>query len=261
MRPKLIPLILILLFLVSCQSAPPESDVVVEAPAVDPPPADTEVPPTDAPTDIPQPTETLPPPTNTPLPEGVIFRDDFEGELQPDWEWENEDIFKWALTDDGWLEIEGQADSLLGDGTQKNLLWRNLPKGDFVISAHLIANPSENFHQATIYIYENPENYIAINRGFCDICETGGGGFYMEYKIDQAWGAYQMATDAENVYLRLESKDKTLSGYYATEEGQWERLGRFGDYFEFSKVGIGVTNVQAESVVTGYFDYFEISLP
>lgn len=254
MRTKLIPAILILLFLASCQSGPSEPVLVVEAQDPGPAPADNTVPPTEAPTEIPEPTE-------TPLPEGVLFRDDFEGALQPGWEWDNEDTNKWDLTDDGWLKIEGGANSLLGDGTQKNLLWRDLPSGNFVISVHLRANPSENFHQATIYIYENPENFIAINRGYWNICETGGGGFYMEYKIDQAWGAYQMATDAEDIYLRLESNDKILSGYYATEEGQWERLGRFGDYFEFSKVGIGVTSIHAEAIVTGYFDYFEISLP
>ncbi len=266
MKSKFIPVVFILIFLVSCQSAPPEPDLVVEAPPSD---ASADLPeptqaPTEAPTDAPEPTEMPSLPTPTALPEGVIFRDDFEGELQPGWEWENENIQTWDLTDDGWLEIEGEALSLLGDGTQSNLLWRDLPGGDFVITVHLKANPSENFHQATIYIYEDPNNYIAFNRGFCDICETGGGGFFMEYKIEEinvAWGAYQKATEAEDVYLKLESVDKTISGYYATEEGQWERLGRFGNYFEFSRVGLGVTNINAESVVTGYFDYFEIAQP
>ena len=265
MNKMLIPLIIILIFLVGCQAAPPEPDVVINAPPADDP---TPLPPTEMPTteptEKPQPTDIPPPPTNTPLAEGVLFRDEFDGELQPGWEWENENIFTWDLTDDGWLEIEGEAQSLLGDGYQANLLWRDLPNGDFVITIHLRANPSENFHQATIYIYEDPNNYIAFNRGFCDICETGGGGFFMEYKIEEinvAWGAYSAATEAQDVYLKLESVDKTISGYYATEEGEWIRLGRFGNYFEFSRVGLGVTNINAESVVTGYFDYFEIAEP
>ena len=255
MRTKLLPIVLIALVLAGCGGAE-------EAP----PPTNTPepIPPTEAPeaTQAPEPTNTpLPSPTKTPLPEGVLFRDDFNGELDPSWRWENENPDKWTFTDDGWLEIIGEPDSLLGDNRQNNLLWNKLPVGDFQITVHLKANPYANFHQATIYIYENPTNYIALNRGYCDICDTGGGGFYMEYKIDQAWGAYQKATDAEDVYLRLESKDKILSGYYATEEGQWERIGRFGDYFEFSNVGIGVTNVGTEDAVIGVFDYFEISLP
>ena len=80
-------------------------------------------------------------------------------------------------------------------------------------------------------------------------------------KSDAPWGAYQKAIDADDVYLRLESKENILSGFYATEAGEWERLGRFGNYFQFSKVGIGVTNLGAEETLVGLFDFFEISLP
>lgn len=221
---------------------------------------------TAVPTDTPEPTNTLEPtetpkPTLTPLPEGVLFRDDFEGELQPEWEWENENPDRWTITDDGWLQIVGEHDSLLSENTQSNLLWYPLPDGDFVITVHLKTNPFANFHQASIFIYEDAENHITINRGYCDICQTGGGGFYMDYKIGGNWGNYQIATDAEDVFLRLESKDNIISGYYATEPDQWERLGRFGNYFNFQRVGIGVSNVGASEDVVGLFDYFEVSRP
>jgi len=233
-------------------------------------PADTKVPDTAQPeptateelaVDTREPTAIPYQPTLTPLPAGVLFRDDFDGELQPGWEWENENPERWAITDDGWLEIVGEHDSLLGHEYQNNLLWYPLPGGDFVITVHLKTSPYENFQQATIYLYEDPENFIALNRGYCDICQTGGGGFYMEYKIGGKFNAYQIATDAEDVYLRLESKGTILSGYYATEPDQWKRIGRFGDYFDFKNVGIGVTNSGTPNDVIGLFDYFEISLP
>jgi len=44
---------------------------------------------TPLPTNTSLPTET-PKPTVTPLSEGVLFRDNFAGELQPGWEWQNE---------------------------------------------------------------------------------------------------------------------------------------------------------------------------
>lgn len=236
------------------------------APAPTPVPATpvptTQVPPTAEPsaTPIPEPTATLAP-TKTPLPEGVLFRDDFDGAIDPGWEWENENPDRWALTEDGWLQIVGSPSSLLGDGSQENLLWHDLPTGDFVINAHLKALPFENFHQATIYIYEDPDNYIALNRGYCDICPTGGGGFYMEYKVTGNFGAYNVATEADDVYLRLESGNQMISGYYAFEPDGWQRLGRFGNFFDFTRVGIGVSNVGATEDVVGQFDYFEIALP
>ncbi len=213
-------------------------------------------PPTSAPLP-PQPPE----PTRTPLPEGVLFRDDFEGELQPGWEWQYENPAKWTFTDDGWLQIIGERNALLTENRQNNLLWYPLPAGDFVISVHLRTKPFANFHQAAIFIYEDPGNYITINRGYCDLCSTGGNGFYMDYKIAREIGTYMAKADAEDVYLRLESKDNILSGYYAVEPGGWVRLGRFGNYFQFRRVGLGVSSVRALDDVVGLFDYFEISLP
>jgi regulation of enolase protein 1 (concanavalin A-like superfamily) len=256
------------LILSACQSTqlPATEIAVVEQPTNVPQAIHTRIPtntpiPSDTtvPTNTVSPTET-PKPTNTPLPAGILFRDDFNGELQPGWEWQNENPNKWALTDDGWLQIIGEYDSLLG-GHQSNLLWYPLPTGDFVITVHINTKPYENFHQAAIFIYEDPDNYVTINRGYCDVCPTGGNGFYMDYKIGGQWGDYNVATDANNVYLRLESKGDILSGYYATEPEQWNRLGRFGNYFQFKKVGIGVSNCSAADDVIGQFNYFEIALP
>ena len=256
---------MLVLVLAGCAAAPEPTPVPqTEPPPPTQPPAPTELPPPTqppAPTEPPPPTET-PVPTNTPLPEGVLFRDDFNGSLQPGWVWENENPDKWSFSDDGMLQIVGESESLIGNSMyQNNLLWYDLPEGDFMITAHLYTKPFTNFHQATIYIYENPENFVAINRGYCDVCEVGGGGFFMEYKIDSAWGAYQDPSDAEEVWLRLESKDKVLSGYYAITEGDWKRLGRFGNFFQFKRVGIGVTNSGTDEAVLGSFDWFEISVP
>jgi hypothetical protein len=275
----LVPVICALI-LSACQSNQTASVTAVgEQPTIVPLPTDTPVPtdtalPTDTlvptntalPKDTPVPTNTTlptepPNPTNTPLPAGILFRDDFNGELQPGWEWENENPVKWTFTDDGWLQIIGEDDALLSDNRQNNLLWYPLPAGDFAITVHLKTKPIENFQQAAIFIYEDPENYITINRGYCGPCATGGNGFYMDYKISGQFGNYNATTNAEDVYLRLESKGNIISGFYATEPEQWIRLGRFGNYFQFKKVGLGVSNVHAASDVIGLFDYFEISLP
>jgi hypothetical protein len=247
----LVSLLLCLWILSGCQPAPiaPTATAVVVPPTDIPGPTNTSVP-----------TET-PRPANTPLPAGVLFRDDFEDELQPGWEWDGENPAKWSLTGEGALQIIGESNGLLSDNQQNNLLWYPLPAGNVVITVHLKTKPLENFHQAAIFIYEDPENYVTINRGYCDLCSTGGNGFYMDYKIGGEWGDYAVATTADDVYLRLESKDNVISGYYATSPGQWERLGRFGNYFQFKQVGIGVSNIGAASDVVGQFDYFEIGLP
>ncbi len=253
MKTKSIFLVFVLcaLILSACQSTQTTATEAVEiVPATN----------TAAPTNTPLPTET-PRPANTPLPAGVLFRDDFEGSLQSGWEWENENPDKWGFTDDGSLQIIGEFNSLISQSQQSNLLWYALPAGDFVITVHLKTKPFENFHQAAIFIYEDPENYVTLNRGYCDLCLSGGNAFFMDYKINGQVGTYKSATTAEDVYLRLESKDNTISGYFATAPDQWERLGRFGNFFQFKKVGIGVSNANSSNDVVGQFDYFEISQP
>jgi len=129
------------------------------APATEEP---TPIPPAPEPTPVPP---TVPPeptvepsPELTSTPEKQIFRDDFTGELQPGWTWESENPDRWTITDDGWLQIIGEDSSLLADEQQSNLLWMDLPGGDFVITVHMKAQPIVNFQQATLYIYEDPDN-------------------------------------------------------------------------------------------------------
>ena len=265
-RTKRISLIFMvaLLVLTACSTPPPVEPTQPPAPAEEPEP--TAVPPTSPPEPTvepsPEPTPTI---EVTATPENQLFRDDFTGELQPGWEWENENPDLWTFTDDGFLQIMGEDNSLLNEQPQSNLLWRPLPEGDFIVTVHVVTQPLSNFQQATIYLYEDIENYVAINRGYCDLCVDGGNAFYFEFKIGGEFGTYNSPTDATDVYIRLVSEENVISGYYATEPGNWERIGRYGGaYFEFTQVGIGVTNSDpfgSDDDLVGQFDYFEITRP
>lgn len=244
----------------ACQAAPTEASLPTNEPTKIPPsstplPSDTPIP-----SETPLPTET-PIPTNTPLPAGVLFRDDFEGVFQPGWEWENEKPDHWKFSGDGWLQIDGERNSLLTDQVQNNLLWYPLPAGDFAIVAHIKASPTMDFQQVTLYLYEDPSNYVAVNRGFCSFCVAGGGAFFMEYKTSGNVGAYNFVTDADDFYLKITSVGNNISGYFALALDEWVRIGQFGNYFEFMKVGIGVSSVGAADELVGLIDFFEISLP
>ncbi len=258
-RILLICVILSTLFaLGACGGAAPTAE-----PTPMPPPPEPE--PTALPPTVPPEPTIQPSPVPTTTPEKQIFRDDFTGELQPGWEWENEKPDLWTFTDDGWLQISGEDASLLNEQSQSNLLWRPLPSGDFIITIHLKTQPLSNFQQATLYLYEDIENYVALNRGFCDLCVDGGNAFYFEFKISGVFGTYNIPTSATDVYIRLTREGGVISGYYATEPGKWERIGRYGgSYFEFKKVGIGVTNSDPHDIMgdlVGQFDYFEITRP
>jgi regulation of enolase protein 1 (concanavalin A-like superfamily) len=243
--------------------APTDIDVhpteVVEVPSLTP--TETNVPP-------PEPTVTqteIPP---TALPEGVLFRDDFEGELQPGWAWINEDPERWSF-ENGWLKIVANDFAFYMDDNygMVNFLTREAPEGEFMITAHIRADPTENFQQAAIYIFEDKDNYIALNIGYCGVCTTNGPGFYMETFIDNNpfQDAYALKRDANetNVYLRLVNQSGSVTGYYATTPGEWQRAGAFGNYFDFKYVGLGTTNSTNADIpnLVSTFDFFEIANP
>ena len=268
-------LIILIILLTGCSQtteppAPPEQtqplQLTVEPATATTVPTDTAIPPTSSP----EPTATAVPPTTTSLPEGVIFRDDFEGDFQPGWTWVNEEPERWSFVEGGWLEIIGSDKAFYHEGNfgMTNFLTRDVPQGEFTITAHLESNPVENFQQAAIYIFENENNYIALNIGYCAPCTTGGPGFYMETFIDNnPFGDAYMIPRSPNdtdVYLRLVNQGGSLTGYFATTPGDWQRAGAFGNYFDFKKVGLGTTNSNLEGVtkdIVSRFDYFEISRP
>ena len=66
-----------------------------------------------------------------------------------------------------------------------------------------------------------------------------------------------------DVYLRLVNQDGSITGYYASEYGDWQKVGAFGNYFDFKLVGLGTTNSNPNGVendIISQFDYFEISV-
>jgi len=208
-------------------------------------------------------TQPTPLPTSTSTPVGQIFRDDFSGVLQEGWTWINEVPERWTITPEGWLQILGQDPTLLDD-YQNNLLCRPAPSGDYQITVHLEADPVENFQQATLYLYQDVENYIAINRGYCGPCLEGGSGLYLEYKISGSVGTYKISTRNPDVYLRLLKKGGSVTAYYALEEGDWQRFGTIGNYVKEPQVCLGVSNADRDGIaadLVGRFDYIEFVRP
>ena len=163
------------------------------------------------------------------------------------------------------MQIVGEDASLLANGTQNNLVCKNAPDGDFQITVHLSADPTEDFQQATHYLFQDGDNYIAINRGYCSSCDAGGSGIYLEYKFVGSWGAEETkkANDTD-VFLRLVNEEKAITGYYAFEAGEWQRIEESGNYLENFKVCLGVSNVDSAEInadLIGKFNYIEISRP
>ena len=193
----------------------------------------------------------------------IVVREDFDDEkLETGMVWENFNPKKCNFLNKGFVGFIGESDSLLHNNKQSNLLWYQLPDSEYTITVHLSGIFKKDFQQAAIFLYEDPNNYVTINRAFCSLCPTGGNGFFMNYKNKGAFNEYAAKTNKDDVFLRLENKNKTISGYYATEPDQWIRLGRVSaEYTDFKKAGFGVTNDGTQNNASVRLDYFEISIP
>lgn len=144
---------------------------------------------------------------------------------------------------------------------QGNLFLVPAPDGEFQITTHIKADTFRNFQQAAIYIYEDPDNFILMNRGYCDLCFPGGDGIYLDYKIQGAQGSYKVPVNSDDVYLRLVYKQDRYESYYALEEDQWTRLGMVGGYVKPEKVGFGASNRGIGDDMIASFDFFEVARP
>ena len=101
----------------------------------------------------------------------VLFRDDFESNLEDGWRWGNEDSDRWRITEDGWLSITADNPTLKVKSEiigQVNVLLRDAPPGSISLTARLLADPQEDFQQAAIYLIADGDNYVAINTQFCE---------------------------------------------------------------------------------------------
>ncbi|MBI3169653.1 MAG: hypothetical protein HYZ22_14320 [Chloroflexi bacterium] len=197
----------------------------------------------------------------TMTPEGPIFRDDFNSQLNAAWTWENEDASRYRMNENGWLEITGGDESIMTNGQQTNLLWITLPEDDFEIFIHLKSQPQSDFQRAGLLLYKDSEHYISLSRGYCMQCVLGGNGIFLEYNLNGSQGRYTTATNAVDLYLMLISRQGVVGAFYAVEWHHWQYLASLGSNVDFERVSLSVTNDSTWDDgydVVGRFDYFEI---
>jgi hypothetical protein len=86
------------------------------------------------------------------------------GSLGSGWSWVNQDQADWTIKKYVGLTI---YTSPMGNWPQ-NLLLRDLPGGDFMITTALKFAPTSNFQGAGLAVYEDSGNFLALIKAFCD---------------------------------------------------------------------------------------------
>ncbi len=207
-------------------------------------------------------------PSAIPAPAAVdpnFFRDDFVGNLDPQWTWIREDPQNWSLTAlPGFLQINVQAGYVVAN-TSSNLLLRPAPAGNFQIETQLDFRPESNFQFAGLIIYESYSSFIQAGRGYCRSSRCIGSGLYMDsyingMAIQPDFG--QSYKDSGPILLRLSRQGDSYTFQASADGKTWFVIGSHTSDIKPLQIGLIAGQKVKGAVLPAAFDYFEVrSLP
>jgi hypothetical protein len=194
----------------------------------------------------------------------VTWTDDFSSSsLDGRWSWIREDATHWSLTDrPGFLRITTQDGTIFfsgGDG--KNLLLQSAPLGDFEIRTRVFFAPTENFQYAGLLVYDDDDNFVLLNRGFCSFCI--GSAIYFDSEIGGSPPAPISApVSITDTYLRIQKAGAVYTASYSIDGNSWTVLGSHTNSSLTPKmIGISASNSNAgagTSEIPADFDFFTL---
>src|SRR5688572_13302145 len=171
----------------------------------------------------PESTELFPAATQT-IVDSNYFRDDFENDLGPGWQWLREVPTNWSLNAvPGQLQINVDGGEV-SDETLTNLLLRDAPAGNFQIETKITFSPSADFQFAGLIIYEYRTNAIQAGRAICDledVCFSDG------LCVDYYNNGSLLTTTVpapyadRDIYLRLIHRRETYTFQTSADGSEW----------------------------------------
>ncbi len=181
----------------------------------------------------PAPTQTAPPApaaTQSPAVTSGAWSDEFDAPaLAEGWRWLRQDADKWSLSArPGWLRIQTQWQRLTtgAPNSLENVLLRAAPAGDWSITAQVAFTPTQDAQQATLWVYRNDDNWIALERTFCAECTSFTQAVFLESEqegVSSSMGA--AASGPGTAYLRMQRAGSRYTASYSADGASWSVVG------------------------------------
>ena len=124
----------------------------------------------------------------------------------------------------------------------QNVLLREPPGPDFDMTTQLRFQPTTNFQAAGLVVYEGPDDFLMINRGFCDFPDSTdqtcfGDGIYFDvvrdgelingYENPRIGGRPAFPVDGDpETHLRIRARFGTYTLMYSPNGTNWSRQAR-----------------------------------
>ena len=192
-------------------------------------------------------------------PHQLSWMDEFNSStLDNRWTWVREDDSLWSLTDNpGYMQITSDGSLHQDANNQRNILLTTAPAGDFRITTRVRVTPTEDFHGAVLYVYQDDDNYVGVTRIYNG--NIGGASVAIRTEVDgERWGYYVPVTQ-DDILLRILKEGDVYSGWFSEDNGfTWDYIEQFRAEFTDLRVGPSVRMGPTETPLTANFDWVKI---
>jgi regulation of enolase protein 1 (concanavalin A-like superfamily) len=190
-----------------------------------------------------------------PLPAGVSdeFTGDDDDALGSEWRIFNADRQYWKLSG-GYLAIRTEDGDVFRERDDlKNLFLQHAPAGDYTVTTRLDFNPTENYQNAQLCVWEDHNNYLKI-------AIVHDNGLHLEVARElHVDYTKRLFPAGEQRYLRI-TKTGDAYTFAASADGKtWNTLDvTFKASFKEPKIGLGAASPGTDKSTEAKFDFIHI---
>ncbi len=144
-----------------------------------------------------------------------------------------------------------QADS----ADQENILLQYPPYPDFEIETKVNFLPGENFEQASLFVWQDHNNYIRLSKAW-----IAGRKFEVGVEVNAVFAAQQEPTDiGADCWMRIRKSDNIFTFWVSGNGINWQQMAESQTVnFIDIKVGLGASSPGSGRALSAKFDYFHI---
>jgi beta-xylosidase len=184
------------------------------------------------------------------------WTDDFNSPtLDSRWSWVREDSGLWSLTNNpGYLQITSNGSLYQTINNKKNILITPAPMGDFRVTTKVHASPSENYHGAGVYLYQDDDNYVGVLRIYADGQRVG-----FRTEVAGVTSSSYVDVTQDTLLLRVVKEGDEISGWLSEDDGAtWEYISKISLTLTNPKIGLSSRMGPTMTPLTADFDWISL---
>ncbi len=190
------------------------------------------------------------------------YSDNFNSTIiNAEWGWVRQDNSKWSLDGTGLCLTTQNGTLAEAVNTSKNILLKNVPTGDYVITTKLDFSPTQENQEAGLIVYFDDDNYLYLSKAYTSsgnqlLAVNENGAFQTINSINDSFGSA--------VYLKIDKSGDSYSMYASSDGTNWgSPLYTYINRFSAKPVKLGIFAQNGDTQAPGIdaaFDFVDIKV-